>query len=296
MKDKIDYTGDEQAEKTCGYIRMRRCKSGGYCFYRLDHPNAADTFYALHSLLLLGKDLYDEQTREFLKSLQKEDGSYSSVQAALYCGYSLALLGDRPLIDIEPYLDKINLIPSKKYDKPDNRSFLEPAYNAIALYRLYGKNIPGDAADLIGDAIFGLKESHYEGRTSFGNLTDTQYSVMILKMLGYKLPTDEIKAYINDCTDREYGFVPEPGRAPAYLENIYSGLILSLILKTKSNSGLCRNFINMCYDSSGGYVRSVFGGSPSLEYTRLAIESLYMLETGMIPDIYQKKASYEVVA
>ena len=42
-----------QDQKTIRYISERRCASGGYCFYRLDEPNAADTLYALASLALL---------------------------------------------------------------------------------------------------------------------------------------------------------------------------------------------------------------------------------------------------
>ena len=42
-----------QDQKTIRYISERQCASGGYCFYRLDEPNAADTLYALASLALL---------------------------------------------------------------------------------------------------------------------------------------------------------------------------------------------------------------------------------------------------
>lgn len=289
MNKTLNLISKKQIERVSVYIEERKCNSGGFCFYRLDHPNAMDTFYALHSLILLGRiDYSDEKTAGFLLSLQREDGSYSSVQAALYTGYCLSFLGEEPLYDMRDYLKKINLLPSKKYRNPERMSFLEPIYNALALYRLNGLDIPEESADSIRSHISGLEKNSGNGCLSYGNLIDTYYSVMILKLLGDNPPEDDVGGYLKSCSDEEYGFVPEPGRKPAYLEHLHAGLLLSSLLIKEINSRNCWNFIERCAHSSGGYVRSVYRGSPSLEYTGLAIESLYMLDLGEVPDIYLK--------
>ncbi|MDH7594200.1 MAG: hypothetical protein QHG99_07615 [Methanomicrobiales archaeon] len=48
--------------KILEYVKGCRCGSGGYCFYRLDEPNAADTYHALFTMVLLGEDVRDEKT------------------------------------------------------------------------------------------------------------------------------------------------------------------------------------------------------------------------------------------
>ena len=86
------------------YVQERRCLSGGYCFYRLDEPNAGDTFHALQVLFLLGELNRDDETATFLQDLQHPDGSYSSHAAALFAGRGLQLLGESPLHDIAPFI------------------------------------------------------------------------------------------------------------------------------------------------------------------------------------------------
>ncbi len=71
-------------ETTIRYITERRCESGGYCFYRLDEPNAGDTFYALASLAILDAlPRNDETTRTYLHSFQLPDGSFPNVNVGV---------------------------------------------------------------------------------------------------------------------------------------------------------------------------------------------------------------------
>jgi hypothetical protein len=63
-------------ETTIEYIRERRCSSGGYCFYRLDEPNAGDTFHALASLAMLDAlPDNDVATREYLQSFRNSENT-----------------------------------------------------------------------------------------------------------------------------------------------------------------------------------------------------------------------------
>src|SRR5208283_1700478 len=89
-------TGDQQ---TIRYISERRCTSGGYCFYRLDEPNAADTLYALASLDLLDEIPEDPVTRSYLHAFQHPDCSFSNVNVGHAVCRSLLVLGERPACD-----------------------------------------------------------------------------------------------------------------------------------------------------------------------------------------------------
>ena len=44
----------EIAEKVEVYIMERLCENGGFCFYRLEEPNASDTYFAVLTLRHLG--------------------------------------------------------------------------------------------------------------------------------------------------------------------------------------------------------------------------------------------------
>ena len=63
---------DVVKERTINYVTRCRCVEGGFCFYRLEEPNASDTYYALSILNLLGIDIEDDDTVFYLKNLQKK--------------------------------------------------------------------------------------------------------------------------------------------------------------------------------------------------------------------------------
>jgi len=50
------------------YAQARRCRKGGFCFYRLEEPNGSDTYYALSIFNILGVAFHDERTIRYLES------------------------------------------------------------------------------------------------------------------------------------------------------------------------------------------------------------------------------------
>jgi len=83
----------EIAEKVEVYIMERLCENGGFCFYRLEEPNASDTYFAVLALRYLGVDFRNDRTIDFLKNMQRMDGSYSSIYSAYYSIKVLKLMG-----------------------------------------------------------------------------------------------------------------------------------------------------------------------------------------------------------
>lgn len=269
---------------TLRYVRERRCNSGGYCFYRLDEPNAGDTWYALRILTLLGEEVRDDETAAFLMGLQEQDGSYPSYAAALFAGNALAILGKTPRYDITRFLTRGVPRLNPKTLVIETYSLFDPLHTWVSLFGLSGVPLPEPWKDGIADSVLRFRQDLGGFGSPEATLQDTWQAAGILLMLGY--PRDElgIDRFIWSCEDPEFGFLGRPGSRPPYLEQIYAGVRLSALLeKYPRYAGACRGFIDRCMHHSGGFVRSVFGGSPTLEFTARAVESLAILEGRTLP-------------
>lgn len=261
------------------YVKERRCRSGGYCFYRLDEPNASDTFHALQVLSLLGEKVHDEETVTFLQGLQQSEGSYSSHAAALFAGRGLQLLGEAPLYDITSFISRCIPCISPETQVIESLSLFEPLYTWISLFLLHHIPFPEEWNAQITRTILRFQGVRGGFGSPSGTLLDTWQAAEILVVLGYPRENLGISRFIWSCEDPEYGYVRRQGSKPAYLEDVYAGLRLSALLGTAPRyAGSCRAFIDQCAHHSGGFVRSVFGGSPTLEFTARAVESLAILE------------------
>lgn len=97
---------DECKELVVHYVMERKCKKGGFCFYRLEEPNASDTYYALSTLDLLSINFKDENMLVYLKSLQNDHGSYQIIYSAFYSIKSLLLLNEKPHCDPAQYIKR----------------------------------------------------------------------------------------------------------------------------------------------------------------------------------------------
>ncbi|HEU17307.1 MAG TPA: hypothetical protein ENO06_01095 [Methanolinea sp.] len=261
------------------YVHERRCPSGGYCFYRLDEPNAGDTFHALQILSLLGEEIRDDETAAFLQGIQKPGGSYPSYAAALYAGRGLRLLNEQPLYDVTSYISRA--IPGIS---PDTRviesfSLFEPLYTWLSLFILYKAPLPEYWSDLITTTILRFQVESGGFGAQKATLQDTWQASETLVMLHYPKNNPGVSRFIRSCEDPEYGYVGRQGSRPAYLEDVYAGVRLSALLGTVPRyAEACRAFIEKCAHHSGGFVRSIYGGSPTLEFTARAVESLAILE------------------
>ncbi|KUG20464.1 MAG: hypothetical protein KO206_06030 [Methanomicrobiaceae archaeon] len=77
----------------------------------------------------------------------------------------------------------------------------------------------------------------------------------------------------------EFGYLNLPGATPGYLEHLAAGV------QASARAGLpapppqvCRAFIRKCRAANGGYARSIYGGSATLENTRTALAALAALD------------------
>jgi hypothetical protein len=266
-------------ETTIRYIRERQCKSGGYCFYRLDEPNAGDTFYALASLATLGAlPNIDDATRLYLHTFQHPDGRFSNVNVGYAVIRSLNLLGEQPPIDPAGWILSSLLPPGDSNRPVESSSLFEHLYLLTDLCTLLSITIPADKKAAIISVV--LRYQHPD--TGFGyphsTIIETAHALAILGALGYPVSSTGSTAFLKQCEDPAYGFLSVPGTKPAYVEHIHAGVLTCSVLGYYSPVLMpCAEFIRKCCRENGGYVRSVFGGSATLENTYLALDTLAMI-------------------
>ena len=253
------------------YVEDRRCDGGGYCFYRLPEPNAADTRYALSVRSRLGADPADPPTAAFLQSLQMADGAFQNVFVAGHVLAGLALLGETPLTDPGDYLLS-RLTVLRDYERPPEQlSALEGVLTAVEACRLTGTPLEPATCDAVLRRVRSLR--HPGGGYGAGRptLAETADAVALLMLLGRPTEAAGASAFVAGAEEPREGLI--------YLEPAAALVRASLLLRQCPRTPeRIRGFILGLRHSSGGFVRSRYGGSPTLEYTYLAIETLTKLE------------------
>lgn len=261
------------------YVKACRCLGGGYCFYRLDEPNAADTYYALYSLSLLGEALDDEESAAFLLDLQKPDGAYPSPFAGLCAIRALRLLDKRERYDPSTYVASIALPLDPEGLPVEEYSLFEPLHTWIALHSITGIPLDPSAKRRVRELVFRYKNEDGGFGHPRSSLKETWQALEILEMIGCKPDISGLKIFLRSCEDPEFGYLGTQGRKPAYLEDMHAALYLAALLGAEpAYAESCLSFLNRCIHHSGGFVRSVYGGIPTLEFTALALESLSLLD------------------
>ena len=266
-------------ETTIRYIAERRCESGGYCFYRLDEPNAGDTFYAIASLAILDavpRD--DEATLAYLHGFQQQDGSFPNMNVGYTVIRSLALLGERPVVEPTNWILSSITSPGDTSRPVESSSLFEPLYQLTDLCRVLGITIPSRRRDELVRSVLRYRNTDTGFGESYSTMIETAHALSILGSLNAGTPLREYVEFLKRCEDPEYGLLSVPRARPAFLEHIHAGILACSLTGYHSPVlGQCEGFIHRCLRDNGGYVRSVFGGSATMENTYLAMDAFRIL-------------------
>ncbi|MBP2145303.1 hypothetical protein J2129_000757 [Methanofollis sp. W23] len=266
---------DERTSPCIKYIARRRCANGGYCFYRLNEPNPADTFFALDTLRLLGAVPEDPATVTWLLERQGEEGRYHSPECGYYVLSSLAVLGLKPAHDPRAWLTSI--VPFAPAGTPpvELTSLLSRPSRYLDLCQALGvRPHPAVRAALL-DAVRACR--HHDGGYGGGpsTLVETSHALAISAALG--VPSPGSRAFLTSCLHPAYGYVNLPGVVPAYLEHVAAGVRVARLLGVSPAEG-AGAFVRRCRRESGGFGRSIYGGTATLEQTWYAVRTLDALE------------------
>jgi hypothetical protein len=260
------------------YVLQCRCQCGGYCFYRLEEPNGADTYFALSTLNHLKFDFEDEKTTAYLQNLQHDDGSYDSIFSDFYAVNGLRLLGTNPLFDHSSYIT--SNIDQYKFDVNKLPAEMTAAFKrTFYLVSLYNKNAV-DKKNRDGMVQFILQFANKDHGFGIGksSLRETALALNILKLLSYPVEQLQPDDFIRICETPICGFTDIPGTSLSFIEHIHAGIMASSLSgHTPSYPEQCLDFILNCRNKTGGFSRTTHDGIATLENTFLAIESLSLL-------------------
>jgi|YelNatPaOPRAMG01_1025707.scaffolds.fasta_scaffold15971_5 hypothetical protein len=266
-------------ESTIAYIHLRRCEKGGYCFYRLEEPNCADTYYALFSLNLTNNLAPDPQTEVFLLDRQKPDGSYESLSQAFFCIGGLRLLGKTPAYDPRDYvLTHLRLYEPHQLP-PGESSIFTHLYWLAYLYRWLNINLPWETKKRLMAFLRQYQKKNGGFGHPFANLLETRDASVMLSYLTPDIDKEKLASFLRSCEDNTWGFVNVPGGFFSYLEHIQAGLELCTLLSVSpSYPKAIIDTISSCRRANGGYSRTTHAGIATLEYTYLALSSLAFIK------------------
>jgi len=265
-------------ETVIKYVMDRECKTGGFCFYRLEEPNGSDTYYAVSILHLLDVEYNDNNTITFLKNMQRYDGSFDSIYLAYYSIKGLYLAGEKTRYNPEEYIKK-NI---KQYH-PNNSfvdvvSIFRPVFYLVELCHIKKIEIEEKTRNTLIDFVLSFKNKNDGFGKTYSTLIETFQALSILNWLEYPIDTLDTEQFIKKCESSVYGFSNIPRTAPSFIEHIYAGLNASFLLDHKPRyPDQCIRFIEGCRNNNGGFSRSPLGNS-TLENTYYAVHSLILLE------------------
>ncbi|MCX7634178.1 MAG: hypothetical protein N2Z74_00345 [Syntrophales bacterium] len=267
-------------QTVAAYVMARLCKAGGFCFYRLEEPNGADTYYALSILRLLSVPFSHHPTVRFLQGMQRQDGAYESIYAAFYALKGLECLGERPLFPAEPYIYRA--VAAHRIDVEMLPAEITSLFRRMSLLiELYGE-IRGNSGDFDETLIKSVLKFHNEDG-GFGyprsTVTDTAYALGILRRLAYPVEDLGAATFLRSCEIPRFGFTDIPGSTLSYLEYIYAGVKALACLGLKPLfPEACWEFIMGCRKRNDGFSRARHGGIATLEDTYYAVSGLCRLE------------------
>ena len=269
------------------YITARRCKRGGYCFYRLEEPNAPDTYYALSTLSLLSMDLKDDQSKEYLRCMQDSDGSYPNLAFAFFTIRGLGILKGRPRYRPRQYIEEMLDLCIQRGVR--GHMDLNDIHFIVSVFKCLRARIKDNKKQALVRLIDSMKNEDGGFGRNVSNLENTSTALLTLKDLSWAKDEVCVLNFVKMCEDRHYGFVNVPGTSPGYLEHIHAGIVTSALIGYRpSFLAQTKLAIHMCMNDNGGFSRSIGGGISTLENTYRAIHSLKILSRW---NIHLKKGS-----
>lgn len=262
------------------YVLERKCLSGGFCFYRLQEPNGADTWHALSILALLKAGIADEATAAYLKGTQHPDGSYDSLYAAWYAIQGLALLGEKPSRDPRPYV--MSSLAQYRFDATklpaEIISLFRRTSTLVDLYGALAMDADGTLRDSTIEFILGFQNEDGGFGYRFSTLLDTARALAMLERLAYPLKELGSERFVRRCEVPFFGFTDIPRTTLSFLEYVHAGVLASHRLRLRpAYRDHCEAYILNCRTRTGGFSRTLRGGIATLENTWHGVHALTLL-------------------
>ena len=270
-----------EVRQLVAYVNSTRSDDGGYCFYRLNESNVADTFYAVYALTALNRPVPEpELTADFLQQRQGSDGSFQSVYSADYVLRGLDLLGVPSLFDPNDFLHSqlkgtLSIVSQPYYEL--SNSFLQSLGRAVAILALrHEEPSPPVKAEVVA-AVSQYKRPEGGFGVDHASVYSTYNAAQALSFS----PSDclaGISQWIQRCEWKTGGFSQTPVNTPNYLDEIHRGLfIMRAVNERPRYPQQTARFIGHLQNANGGFRRAVDSGISNLENAYYALKALVQL-------------------
>lgn len=256
-------------EAAVRYLESRRCRNGGYCFYRtdsLEEPNLHDTYHAVSALCLAGPSVADvHKTLQYLESSPLDSWEH------VYCRvFALHAIGENPAArpDLVRRIGEWT-ISAPGTSKTPLSAWLRATCCLLELKDVVGLTVRHDA---LTRWVSGAARGGAYGDEP--NLRDTRNALAILHRLGAKVLAEETWAFLRRLQKGEAGFTLTEQGSATDLDTVQAGLDCCVLLGIPvEHAKSVRRFVLACQGGRGGFGR-VPGATPDIEQTRLALEIL----------------------
>jgi hypothetical protein len=262
------------------YIQMRQNEDGGYSFARGAESSAADTYYGIQVLKMLGAESKNvAKSIDFMEGLQHEDGSFDSVNVAYYVAKTLDELGAKPQKPLKPFVLSLQSahggfgVLEADLESP---SELEVTYLSLELLKLVEHNLSFEKTK---DPI--LTRQNYDGsfgKYGYSRLGATYHALASLSLLGFDVITLRgTEEWVRSCEIPSGGFRTSPPEwfDPYFImDDIYFGVkCLDILGKNYRFPSQTLDLIAKFHNENGGFRRSVFLGISTFESTYHAMSA-----------------------
>lgn len=259
------------------YIQARQNEDGGYSFAQGAESSAADTYYAVQILTMLGAEPRDvADTIRFMTGLQHEDGGFDSINVAYYVASTLNELGEKPQKSLEGFLLSLQR-PTGAFGSLEadieSPSEFEATFYSLRLLRLLGRAFPADNARQL---LLSLQNDDGSfGRSGYSRLGSTYHALASLGLIGFDARAlHHTLEWVRSCEIPSGGFRGSPDSVDPYIvmDGIYYGVLcLEVYSANFRYPSQTLDLIGRFQNENGGFRRSVFLGISTFESTYQAI-------------------------
>ncbi len=262
--------------KVIEYIHSLECREGGYCFYGLEEPNLADTFFATRTLSLLSA--LPPNPFKTVAFVQRFFDHADGLPGLWGTYYGLRVLKLFKTEINTPELFR-SLLGNFEKTLSGQESGLESLSYLTELIELIGCPMEESLKKRGRDYVLRFQRKDFGFSIEISNLRETYWALRILKDLGYLTDPSGFFEFIFLCEQEEFGFTNVPMSTLAFLEDIYFGLLGSELAgyRPKYQEAILK-FVLDCQTKGFGFRRSHLLGIATLEYTCMAINTLKVLE------------------
>ncbi|MGC8600815.1 MAG: prenyltransferase/squalene oxidase repeat-containing protein [Thermoprotei archaeon] len=261
------------------YVEERQLEDGGFFFAReANTPSAEDTFYAIETMLALGlKVPRMERVVNYLRGMQKADGSFPSIEVARYVIEALADMGVN--YDMGRGF-RSWLLSNSVHDfwlRSKSQIALELFEAATTVLRITDALKEVDVDELVRSlSSFESEEGGYGVKVA--TLSNTYYAVRSLWNLGLNV-SGACEEFLSKCEVAGVGFSERPTTYPPVISDMYHGIWLAKATGYAiADPDGVRKFVLTFMNGNGGFRYFPEMGISTLENTYYAVESLSLLE------------------